>query len=156
MRVRNVGPQEVGVEPRQFEQIIRDKLGQDPNRVSEFPAEWIRGGGPRPYWEGLPGLHMESVELEGCCPHTSLVFLFRLVDRPDLLFGTRNRIWPAESADPGLCAGQFEIYLMEDVGRALKRAARDRHRCRARRAHLGLVGAVSDHPDQHHRAGRSH
>jgi hypothetical protein len=123
MRVRMVGPQEVGMEPRQFEQILRDKLGDDPNRVSEFPAGWTRGGGPRPYWEGLAGLHMESVELEGCCPHTALVLLFRLVDHPDLLFGQRNPIWPAESADPGFCAAQFEIYLMEDVGRALKRAA---------------------------------
>jgi hypothetical protein len=124
VRTRMVGPQEVGLAPRQFEQAIKESLDESLKELRCFPpgASWTGRTDPEPYWEGLAGLEIESFGMEGECPYTKLVVLFRPLNRRDVLLGGRYAIWPAESPDPQYCAGQFEMYLMESAGRFRVRA----------------------------------
>lgn len=94
MRVRMVGPDEVDLSPREFEKLVRAGFGEDPNRMYDFPGAAFTGRtGLQPYWEGVAGLQIESVELQGDCPDTELVVTFGLIERRELLFGERWRIW---------------------------------------------------------------
>lgn len=73
------------------EQALRDAI-----------ADELTGNPSRPERAGtaLTGCVVEDVRLEGRFPSTEVIILFRSLDRPELLFGRRERIW----ADDGVYA----------------------------------------------------
>jgi hypothetical protein len=55
---------------------------------------------PIQFWEYHAKVTLESVELEGEYPDTTLVIVFHRIGRPECRYAWRYRVWTSETLDP--------------------------------------------------------
>ena len=68
--------------------------------------------------QGIGGLRMQDLRLEGTYPKTELVLIFSHDERPGCIFGYRMPVWssdPEERKDPYFPSMGFIINLREEI-----------------------------------------